>query len=333
MLRALPRSDEAFEDESVLGYALRMAEVNRVGGLAGTARLLGCASVVRGGASHAAAISQLYGGSPSRLVSLAPHQIRRNGELHVSLLGCEFSRPWLLRSHRPQICPRCLADHGYARVDWDLLFVTQCRLHWIRLLDQCPRCKEALHWRRKTLKRCTCGMDLSAVQTLDAGSDASKALTAWLAGRLGLPTANCAGGSGGDWLELLEGLSVDGALLLMWAFGVRRTADDIVDPGRTHGPIGTSEMEAIVERAHVRLQCVNGSAASRTEDIAAAVHVSALASLASRGQTDGDRRIATQLLARFGCRSWRNARLRDRSPHAQMELFEHSLPGIAGGRK
>lgn len=333
MLRALPRSDEAFADESVLGYALRMAEVNRVGGLAGTARLLGCASVVRGGACHAAGISQLYGASPSRLVSLAPHQLRRNGELHVSLLGCEFSRPWLLRSHRPQICTRCLADHGYARADWDLLFVTQCRFHWTRLLDQCPRCKEALHWRRKTLMRCACGMDLSAVETPDSGSDAAKALTAWLAGRLGLPAANAAGGSCGDWLELLDAMSVDGALLLVWALGVRRTEDDIVDPGRTHGPIATLEVEAIVERAHVRLQRVNGSAASRTKEIAAAVHVSALVSLASRGQTEGDRRVATQLLARFGYRSWRNARLRDRSPHAQLELFEHSPRGIAGGGK
>ncbi|MDR7296630.1 hypothetical protein J2X16_001977 [Pelomonas aquatica] len=34
MLRQLPRSDEAFADEAVLGYALRMAEANRVASLA-----------------------------------------------------------------------------------------------------------------------------------------------------------------------------------------------------------------------------------------------------------------------------------------------------------
>ncbi|MDG0856410.1 hypothetical protein [Roseateles puraquae] len=73
-----------------------MAEMNRVVGLAGTARLLGCGSIVKGGASHAAAIGQLYGATPARLVGLAPHQVRRGGDLHMSLLGCEFSRPWLL---------------------------------------------------------------------------------------------------------------------------------------------------------------------------------------------------------------------------------------------
>jgi len=331
MLRALPRSDEAFPDESVLGYALRVAEMNRVGGLAGTARLLGCGSIVKGGASHAAAIGQLYGATPARLVSLAPHQVRRGGDLHMSLLGCEFSRPWLLRSQRPQVCPQCLAAYGYARADWDILFVTHCRLHWTRLLEQCPSCKEMLNWRRKTLKRCVCGNDLSAPNAAEPGSRAAKGLTSWLANRLELPIAGGGVASDRDWLELFDSLSVDGALLLVWALGVRRSADDRVDPGRTHGPTATSEVEAIVERARVRLQGANDDRASAAEDIAAAVHVSTLASVASRGLTEGDRRVATQLLARLGYRTWKKARLRDRSPHAQLELFELSPAGVSGG--
>ncbi|MBU18131.1 MAG: hypothetical protein CL725_10595 [Chloroflexi bacterium] len=331
MLRALPRSDEAFADESVLGYAMRMAELNRVNGLEGTARLLGCGSVVRGGASHATAIGLLYGASPSRLVSLAPQRFRRNGELHVSLLGCEFSRPWLLRSQRPQVCPQCLTTHGYVRADWDLLFVTQCRVHWTRLLDQCPSCKEPLHWRRKTLKRCTCGSDLSAIGAADTGSCAAQDLTAWLASRLGLPAASRAFAGERGWLGHLDALSVDGALLLVWAFGVRRTAADIVDPGRTHGPIATLEVNAIVERARSRLEAVSADGASAAQDIAATVHVSALVSLALRGLAEGDRRIATQLLARLGYRTWKNGRLRNQSPQAQLELFTFPPASVLRG--
>ncbi|MFT7775341.1 TniQ family protein [Roseateles sp.] len=321
MLRQLPRSDEAFADEAVLGYALRMAEANRVRGLAGTARLLGCSSVVRGGEAHAAAIAQLYGASPSRLIALAPHQLRRDGELHISLMGRELSKPWLLRSHRPQVCPTCLAVDGYARVDWDVLFMTRCRLHWTPLLDQCPNCKEALCWRRMTLTRCRCGQDLSRIDPGSPSDGVPTWMTAWLADRMDLPAvAGVRSVSHGDLDKFFDAMSVDGASRLIWALGVRRSQHDNVDPGRTHGPMQTREVEAMVERAGARLrQIVSGSRPA--DEITLAVHINALVTLAARGLTDHDRRTSTQLVAKLGFRTWKSARLRDRSPHAQLELF------------
>lgn len=226
MLRALPRRDEAFDDESVLGYALRMAEANRIRGLAGTARLLGCGSVVRSGASHAAAIAQLFGASPSRLISLAPHQMRRDGELHVSLMGCEFSRPWLLRSQRPQVCPTCLAAQGYARADWDVLFMTRCRLHRTQLQDQCPNCKETLCWRRMTLTRCPCGQDLCRIDPGTPTDGVPRWMTAWLANRMGLPAVGSEGSvDARDLDEFFDALSVDGAMRVPTAVAAERLVD------------------------------------------------------------------------------------------------------------
>lgn len=321
MLRALPRRDEAFDDESVLGYALRMAEANRIRGLAGTARLLGCGSVVRSGASHAAAIAQLFGASPSRLISLAPHQMRRDGELHVSLMGCEFSRPWLLRSQRPQVCPTCLAAQGYARADWDVLFMTRCRLHRTQLQDQCPNCKETLCWRRMTLTRCPCGQDLCRIDPGTPTDGVPRWMTAWLANRMGLPAVGSEGSvDARDLDEFFDALSVDGAMRVLWALGVKRSEHDNVDPGRTHGPIQTVEADALVVRACLRLrQILSDSTSARA--VALSVHVNALVSLAMRGLTDQDRRTAAQLVTALGFRSWKSARLRDRSPHAQLELF------------
>lgn len=325
MLRQLPRSDEAFADEAVLGYALRMAEANRVRGLGGTARLLGCGSVVRGGQAHAASIAQLYGASPSRLIALAPHQLRRDGELHVSLMGCELSKPWMLRSHRPQVCPTCLAVDGYARVDWDVLFMTRCRLHWTPLLDQCPDCKETLCWRRMTLKRCSCGQNLCRIDPGAPTDGVPRWMAAWIANRMDLPAVGGVGpGVAGDLEEFFDGLSVDGALRVLWALGVKRSEHDNVDPGRTHGPIQTAEVEALVLRACARLRQILSDSTS-AQEAALAVHVNALVSLAARGLTDQDRRTAAQLVAALGFRSWKNARLRDRSPHAQLELFESPL--------
>lgn len=333
MQAPLARSDEAYCDESVLGYALRMAEANRVNGLAGTARLLGCGSIVRGGSSHAAAIARLYGASPGRLLSLAPHQLRRDGALHVSLLGCELSRPWLLRSQRPQVCPRCLAEYGYARVDWELMFMTHCRLHWIRLLDQCPGCREALHWRRKTLKRCSCGTDLSSTESAEPCANPSAGFAAWLATRMGLPATAVSAVDRFDWQRNFEALSIDGALLLLWALGARRNAHDTVEPGRTHGPIATTEVVALIERAYDRLRVLGAESTTDIDGLASAVHTSALVSLAARGLTDGDRRLASQLLLRIGYRTWKSARVRDRSPHAQLELFEQPSAAYAGSHE
>jgi len=323
MLRPLPRTDEAYPDESVRGYALRMAEVNRVRGLAGTARLLGCESIVRGGVAHANAIAQLYGASPSRLVALAPEPVRRDGCLHFWFLGCEFSKSWLLRLQRPQVCPRCLAEHGYARADWDILFMTHCRLHGTPLLDQCPSCKEMLNWRRVTLRRCSCGRDLSTTAPPDASNPVGQGLAAWLSCQLRLPVGVAlAAKPCGQWKRKLDALSVDGALLVLWALGAKRSADDNIDTGRTHGPIQTSEVMAIVQRAHERLGVIEAGPAALFREGRHPVHVSALAALAARGLTFGDRRTAASLLETLGLRRWKSASMRRHDPHSQLELFD-----------
>lgn len=107
---------------------------------------------------------------------------------------------------------------------------------------------------------------------------------------------------------------------VLWALGVKRSEHDNVDPGRTHGPIQTVEADALVVRACLRLrQILSDSTSARA--VALSVHVNALVSLAMRGLTDQDRRTAAQLVTALGFRSWKSARLRDRSPHAQLELF------------
>jgi len=324
VLSQLPSIDEAHEDESLRGYALRMAQRNGLKGLAGVATILGCRSMTEWGSPHIAALARLFGAEPGRLQTIAVRRGVRQGERSFQLMGQEISRSWLLRLERPQLCPACLRAFGYVRADWELQFVACCRLHGSRLIDTCPTCRKALSWRRTTLSHCDCGSRFSSLEPDPAAAPASLALTKWVSVRLGLPTSGAFGSDNGasvsPWAPL-RALSLDAALRIVWALGVRRDSDDHVATGRTHGPIGIRTTEEIIERAASRLDAAVRCASGASVGAEIPMHGASVIAVARDGRTAHDREFAGHLLRVLGERTWQSARMKDMHPWSQMELL------------
>jgi TniQ len=93
------------------------------------------------------------------------------GDDAIILEGVRVHLDALVKARTP-ICPCCIAESGYARVDWDLAPVTVCTRHHLVLRDECSLCGQAILWDRPALLLCeSCGADLGAQN----GSSASQA--------------------------------------------------------------------------------------------------------------------------------------------------------------
>lgn len=58
-----------------------------------------------------------------------------------------------------KICPYCLQELGYVHKAWNLSAVTACPFHRCILIDQCPKCKYHLNWKRNHISICECKYD------------------------------------------------------------------------------------------------------------------------------------------------------------------------------
>ena len=68
------------------------------------------------------------------------------------------SAVWLHR--RARWCPRCLGDHGFGRVGWELLFADACASCGSWLVDVCHQCGVPVTWSRPSMTRCRCNANL-----------------------------------------------------------------------------------------------------------------------------------------------------------------------------
>ncbi|MCD5327536.1 TniQ family protein [Chromobacterium piscinae] len=66
----------------------------------------------------------------------------------------------LFRNGANVYCPECLKEHPYWRKAWFILPFATCNKHCIRLLQDCPSCKQPLSLTRNRLLYCPCGYDL-----------------------------------------------------------------------------------------------------------------------------------------------------------------------------
>jgi excisionase family DNA binding protein len=153
-------------DESLLGYLIRLTELNSYDTPSWILQLAGMGSYVRKGSIafdaclDLAALARLTGVTEKRLGALM-HRCttsRKNvfGDCYV--FGTAVPRI-AIRVHRPKVCPACLREYGYLRQLWDLTIVTTCPLHKCLLQDECPNCRRALSRTRSNLSVCKCEYD------------------------------------------------------------------------------------------------------------------------------------------------------------------------------
>lgn len=163
VIRARPK-----EDESYLGFLLRLAEINLfhtpywilkiMGASPSTFRTYSAAESLR----LSLRLASLCKLSVKELDHLYNHPIR--GKYLVSFFDHPVP-PYLLRPGRPRVCPKCLSQSQYYRKQWDFAAITSCPLHQIMLLEKCPGCGKPITWFRKSISHCRCGTDWRQTQT------------------------------------------------------------------------------------------------------------------------------------------------------------------------
>ncbi|WP_424917162.1 TniQ family protein [Achromobacter mucicolens] len=154
----MPFQEEIGESESGNGYALRLSEINDVNFHDLASRI---ASVGHCYVPSAAArwVAYVYGTSYERLLARLPSRRRQKGETVVDFFGHTLSRPYFVRTTRPQICSVCLDERLPCSITWELSLVTECSRHRVQLTDQCGQCGRRISWRRPGLSLCICGSD------------------------------------------------------------------------------------------------------------------------------------------------------------------------------
>lgn len=314
-------SGDPFPDESLHGFVLRMAGRNRMAGLKWVLDQLGRRSIAQLGEADERKIVYLFGADPHSVEGLIVRSRWIDGMQVHWIHGQEVTRPYLLRTARPQWCPRCLAELGYARVTWDFQLVTACQIHGVKLLERCPSCSRALRWQRRSLLACTCGAGLQNVPCTPAG-DAELAVARWIDAHLACDSTidSCTA----SWRPLLEGLSLDGGMRLVYAAGLKRDAGHRVGPGEARAGLTTLECRLACGRAAERL----GRLASEPSDedrihLRQLVHVPALIALSQDGTACADRQLARSMLEIGLGVAPTHGRFASRSQSAQL-----ALPGV-----
>lgn len=126
------------------------------------------------------------------------------------LLGKKLRRRFVNHS-TPRLCPCCVSEDPVCSAAWDLNLVTVCPKHGCELIDACPKCKGKLTWVRSSVGKCSCGFDLSTIQTKRASKNAL-ALTKVIYQTLGLPDEEIGETTNNYYCEELHALSLSGLL-------------------------------------------------------------------------------------------------------------------------
>ncbi|WP_145151771.1 TniQ family protein [Paenibacillus xylanexedens] len=58
---------------------------------------------------------------------------------------------------RPKICPVCISEEPYHRIEWEMSLVVSCPKHGCLLIDECQACGKPLNVLKIDLHRCQCG--------------------------------------------------------------------------------------------------------------------------------------------------------------------------------
>lgn len=123
------------------------------------------------------------------LRAIAPTPPAWNSEFDcVQILGTTLPHDAFYTDGKRRVCPKCIAEKGIHRLEWDLKFIQVCPIHEIWLAQHCPNpgCDKPLDWITGRVHLCTNGHDLREIEPPKASDDdiySVRLLTAVLRGQ------------------------------------------------------------------------------------------------------------------------------------------------------
>lgn len=157
----LPLRIVPIDDESIVGFLVRLAERNHEVDVLAFAQAVGIPFSVL---TAAATI-------PFDLVPLSEASLVPVPQLRALTYWGDTRRLLNFRGHsmslsmvtlsRRLVCPACLGEGSYHRAAWDLSLAAACPRHALLLVSSCPDCGRRLRWTDPSIRRCSYGHDLA----------------------------------------------------------------------------------------------------------------------------------------------------------------------------
>lgn len=196
--RKLLISDFPSTDESLLGYIVRLTELNRydrpawITQEARLSNIVNGHSIVANDAVDLKPLARLSGRSINDFHCLLYQSADgANGTCAPRIIYSQPVPYYVLRLRQPKICPACIGEESYCRRIWDLALVTTCPTHRCLLIDKCPECGRSISWNRNNVSRCPdpCGCYWSRI-TLQSVDDLALKVTRHIHYLCGNPCSN-----------------------------------------------------------------------------------------------------------------------------------------------
>jgi hypothetical protein len=151
--RVLVRHPSPNPTESLIGYLLRLTEVN---GYPTTHYMLVDGGKYQSGDSISVQLLASMTNRPARL--LQPIAFRSKDNKMSVILGQVVSKMEMNATVAP-VCPTCVIEKGFMEAHFSLSLMTICPEHKF-LVKVCPGCSKRLTWKRPGLLHCNCGQVL-----------------------------------------------------------------------------------------------------------------------------------------------------------------------------
>ena len=158
--RSLLFKSPPIQNESLVGYLIRIAELNRyprmswIGNLAGVNLTEETLSKM---SNRLGRLAKVVGASDAEMKSLCYYVSAKGNNLHVILSMGEIIPKQYLYWPSQRVCFSCLREKGFVSGLWDLKAVTHCPEHGELLRDACPACKEPVTFNRGRIAPCLPG--------------------------------------------------------------------------------------------------------------------------------------------------------------------------------
>ncbi len=245
----LPVSIEPHDDESGLGYCLRVISGNGAS-LHALRRLVEIDNIGRFTTKHAQSLGRVFQRSSEWLEMALP-----TAEKTKPYQRDYFGHRWFSRNHlrtqNPQVCIRCIHAKGYCRAIWDVSIGTVCLEHRCQLVDFCAQCRKPLRWDRPRIDVGHCGHLLKTMpetrvtlRLFNLQSFLEQKFHACFAAEASPDTCH---------LTLLNRLSLSGIHSVIVGFGLRRRPLEVLHATARTKTYQCKEWAEIVERGLDRL--------------------------------------------------------------------------------
>jgi hypothetical protein len=151
----LLQTPSPYQDESLAGYLIRLAEFNYYPSPQSILKLIGWQKqrhfkLVK--SSHELSLL-------SQLIKVQESELWRMAEGGKVKVEQEEIKLYPLSQFSRKFCPLCLEQLAYFRKVWDSELIKACPFHQCLLITKCPQCQQSINGLRSQIIKCQCGFD------------------------------------------------------------------------------------------------------------------------------------------------------------------------------